>query len=190
MVCVVVRLTGEAWAACPAVTDSAEDTGTVDMDIASYQRALGDELRRIRRQRGWTRKDLQERMPSEISLQTLATYELGTRQCTVIRLVELCIALDYKPQDLLARVQDRVFGQERSGKLKVDLARLVKDERPELQPFRRWARDRLDEPGTPHELHLDLPALERLAELCGLETVDLVGKLRPYASQVTEQGLP
>lgn len=162
---------------------------TVELDIASYQRALGDELRRIRRQRGWTRKDLQEHMPSEVSLQTLATYELGTRQCTVIRLVELCMALDFPPPELLARVQDRVFGTERSGKVKVDLARLVKDEQPELRPFQRWARDRLGETGSQQEVQLDLPALERLGELCGLDTMELVSKLRPYTNRSAECGL-
>ncbi|WP_026197797.1 helix-turn-helix domain-containing protein [Sciscionella marina] len=159
----------------------------MEMDIASYQRALGDELRRIRRQRGWTRKDLQERMPSEVSLQTLATYELGTRQCTVIRLVELCIALEHHPHEVLARVHDRVFGNDRSGKVKIDLGKVAKDDQPELRPFRRWARDRLGEVGATQEIALDLPALEQLAALCGLDTVELVSKLRPFTNRPTEQ---
>src|SRR5882672_6371061 len=67
---------------------------TVRLDVATYQRVLGDEIRRLRKQRSWTRKDLNERLQSEISLQTLATYELGTRQVSVIRFVEICLALD------------------------------------------------------------------------------------------------
>lgn len=177
---------GERGQPARAQPESAKDTETVDMDIASYQRALGDELRRIRRQRGWTRKDLQEHMPSEVSLQTLATYELGTRQCTVIRLVELCIALEHQPHEVLARVHDRVFGQDRTGKVKVDLTKVIKDEQPELRPFRRWARDRLGETGAAQEVALDLPALEQLASLCGLDTVELVGKLRPFTNRAAE----
>src|SRR3981081_3049844 len=59
------------------------------IDAETYQRILGDELRKLRRQRGWTRKELNQHLQSEISLQTLATYELGTRQCSVVRLVGL-----------------------------------------------------------------------------------------------------
>ena len=50
-------------------------------------------IRSLRKQRGWTRKELNRRLQSDISLQTLATYELGTRQCSVTRLVEICVAL-------------------------------------------------------------------------------------------------
>ncbi|MFL6122861.1 MAG: XRE family transcriptional regulator, partial [Actinophytocola sp.] len=44
----------------------------VRLDTATYQRVLGDELRRLRKQRGWTRRDLNRRLQSDISLQTLA----------------------------------------------------------------------------------------------------------------------
>jgi transcriptional regulator with XRE-family HTH domain len=150
------------------------------MDAASYQRVLGDELRKVRKQRGWTRKQLQHRLQSDISLQTLATYELGTRQCSVVRLAELCIALDVLPHDLLARVHERVFSGDRPGHIRVDLGMVVRDQQPELLPLRRWARDRLSQApgGRPGEVHLDLAALEQMAELCGIDTVDLIAKLR------------
>ena len=150
------------------------------IDAASYQRVLGDELRRVRKQRGWTRKELQHRLANDISLQTLATYELGTRQCSVVRLAELCLAMDVLPQDVLARVHDRVFSDERPGHLRVNLAAVVRDTQPELLPLRRWAADRLHQspPGQPPEIHLDLAALEQMAELCGLDTVELISRLR------------
>jgi transcriptional regulator with XRE-family HTH domain len=156
------------------------EADTVQIDATSYQRVLGDELRRVRKQRGWTRKELQQRLQSEISLQTLATYELGTRHCSVVRLVELCMAMDVLPQDLLARVHDRLFPGDRPGQIRVDLSRVARDPPPELQPLQRWARDRLSqaEIGANPEVHLDLAALEQMAELCGLQTVDLIGKLR------------
>jgi transcriptional regulator with XRE-family HTH domain len=152
----------------------------VHIDAASYQRVLGDELRRVRKQRGWTRKDLQHRLDNDISLQTLATYELGTRQCSVVRLAELCLAMDVLPHDVLARVHDRVFSDERPGHLRVNLARVVGDTQPELGPLRRWATDRLHQApaGQAPEIHLDLAALEQMAELCGLDTVDLISRLR------------
>lgn len=150
------------------------------IDAAGYQRVLGDELRRVRKQRGWTRKDLQHRLDNDISLQTLATYELGTRQCSVVRLAELCVAMEVLPHDVLARVHDRVFSDERPGHIRVDLATVVGDTQPELLPLRRWAVDRLHQtpPGRSAEIHLDLAALEQMAELCGLDTVELISRLR------------
>jgi transcriptional regulator with XRE-family HTH domain len=152
----------------------------VHIDAASYQRVLGDEIRRVRKQRGWTRKELQTHLDNDISLQTLATYELGTRQCSVVRLAELCLALDVLPHDVLARVHERVFSDERPGYIRVDLLTVTRDSQPELLPLRRWAADRLHQTpvGRPAEIHLDLAALEQMAELCGIDTVELIGRLR------------
>lgn len=160
--------------------------GDIDVliDAEEYQRILGDELRKLRRSRGWTRKELNQHLQSEISLQTLATYELGTRQCSVVRLVELCVAMDELPQDLLAKVHRRVFLDE-PGRVRVDLRKVVADAPADLLPLRRWAEDRLRQAGEQGggEVALDLPALERMAELCGLPTVDLVARLRRYTSR-------
>ena len=148
--------------------------------MATYQRVLGDEIRRLRKQRGWTRKELNERLQSDISLQTLATYELGTRQCSVVRFVEICLALDEHPHELLARVHERVFAESPVGRIRLDLRKVVRDRAPELLPLRRWASGRLAEEPGPHgaEVHLDISALERMAELCNLDTVDLIARLR------------
>ncbi len=156
----------------------------MQLDTATYQRVLGDELRRLRKQRGWTRRDLNRRLQSDISLQTLATYELGTRQCSVVRLVEICIALDEVPHELMARVHQRVFSDSPVGRIRVDLRKVARDAQPELLPLRRWAKGRLAElNGTQGQadVSLDISALERMAELCGLETVELIARLRTVA---------
>lgn len=157
----------------------------MQLDVATYQRVLGDEIRRLRKQRGWTRKDLNERLQSDISLQTLATYELGTRQVSVVRFVEICRALGELPHELLARVHDRVFTDVPVGRIRIDLRKIVRDRAPELLPLRRWASGRLAaEPGPQAvEVHLDITALERMAELCRMETVDLIGRLREIGGQ-------
>lgn len=164
----------------------------MQLDAATYQRVLGDEIRRLRKLRGWTRKELNERLQSDISLQTLATYELGTRQCSVTRFVEICLALDEQPHALLARVHERVFAETPVGRIRIDLRKVVRDRQPELLPLRRWASGRLAaEPG-PHgsEVHLDIAALERMAELCGLETVDLINRLRTLGASATSSPDP
>lgn len=145
------------------------------IDADAFQRVLGEELRKLRRQRGWTRKELNERLQSDISLQTLATYELGTRHCSVVRLVELCTALGEPPQDLLGRVHRRVFGDD-PGQIRVNLASVVADDSPGLSPLRRWAEDRLKRSSSP-EIQLDRSALERMAELCRMSTAQLLAKL-------------
>lgn len=157
------------------------------IDAEAYQRALGEELRKVRKRRGWTRKELNERLQSEISLQTLATYELGTRQCSVVRLVELCVAMEETPQDLLARVHRRVFTDE-PGRVRVDLAAVISDDQPELQPLRRWCLDRRRQTGGDQsDVQLDRRALEWLAELCGMPVAELVSRLHHLASG-THQG--
>ncbi|SDG22669.1 Helix-turn-helix domain-containing protein [Lentzea fradiae] len=155
-------------------------TATGQIDTAAYQRVLGDEIRSLRKQRGWTRKELNKRLQTEISLQTLATYELGTRQCSVVRLVEICHALDVPAHEVLARVHERFFGDAPAGHLTLSLAAVAVSENPRLLPLKRWAAGRLHAlaPGASPEIHLDLPALENMAQLCQLPTVELIRTLR------------
>ena len=65
-------------------------------------------------------------------------------------------------------------------KLTGALRLVIKDEQQELLPLRRWADDRLKRSSDngSAEVHLDFAALERMAELCGIPTVDLIGRLR------------
>lgn len=149
-----------------------------------FARALGDEIRQARKARGWTRKQLQARLSTEVSVQTLGTYELGTRQCSVARLAELCQAMNILPHDLLARVYEHTTMHDENEKLLVDLDRVLRDRQPELTPLRRWARQRLDqaELNQPHTVRFNLAALDRLAELCGVTVVGLIGQLQELAS--------
>jgi transcriptional regulator with XRE-family HTH domain len=157
-------------------------------DVAVYQRVLGDEIRRLRKKRGLTRKQLNRRLQSEISLQTLATYELGTRQCSLVRFVEICLALEELPHELIARVHERVFTDSPRGRIRIDLRQVVHDDHQELLPLRRWARGRLDQHPNAGgaEVHLDFAALERMAELCGMDTVDLIALLRRIGGATPE----
>lgn len=159
----------------------------VRLDAEEYQRVLGEELRELRRWHGWTRKALGERLDSDISPQTLATYELGTRQCSVVRLAELCLAMGEQPQQLLTRVQRRLF-PERPGEVRVRLSTLVAldttdPETTELAPLCRWARGRLSgvaahESAESDEVRLDSDAIGWLAQLCGLDETTLGTRLR------------
>lgn len=149
--------------------------GAVEQRSQMLSRVLGDELRILRRRRGWTRRDLLKRLELDISLQTIATYEQGTRQCSVIRLWELTEALDVPLDQLVARVLERVGEREYSG-LFVDLRAAERTTEDQLGPLRGWAKVQMStrpDNGAP-VVRLDGAALDSLAELCGLNTADLV----------------
>ncbi|MQA61676.1 MAG: helix-turn-helix domain-containing protein [Actinophytocola sp.] len=147
-----------------------------------YQLALGDELRKLRKRRGLTRKELNQSLQSEISLQTLATYELGTRQCSVVRLAEICLAMGEQPHEVLARVDKRVFAGA-SGEVQINLDKIAGSTNQELLPLRRWAEDRLqaEGPAATRDIVLNMAAVERMAELCGLSANELLARLRELA---------
>lgn len=145
------------------------------IDAAFYQKVLGDEIRLLRKNRGLTRKQLRARLQDEASLQTFATYELGTRACSVVRFVEICLALNELPHEVLARVHERLYGGDEF--IAVDLHKVMKTEQPELEPLRRWARTQ-STPGARRIVRLTFSALSEMARLCGVEPVGLIGMLR------------
>ena len=137
---------------------------------------LGDELRQARRRLRWSRKELRARLRHHVSLPALASYELGTRQCAVNRFVEICEALETAAPELLARALRRTSATHVGG-LHVDLRPVIGDNSRTLCVFRRWAEQRLTSLGGDTAVHLAAPAVEHLAELCGVTTPDLVATL-------------
>jgi transcriptional regulator with XRE-family HTH domain len=152
-----------------------------------FARVLGDELRRARGRLGWTRKQLQSRLRSELSLQTLGTYETGTRRCSVARLVELCEALGVLAHELLARVYERTENLDSAGRFVLDLDRVVHDRGSDLVPLRRWAHERLEQVGydQPSAVPLGMSALEDMAQLCDVTTNELIWRLRELGGRET-----
>ncbi|MGH3433577.1 MAG: helix-turn-helix domain-containing protein [Thermocrispum sp.] len=162
----------------------------MQVDGEVYQQALGHQLRQLRKRRGWTRKQLNQQLHADISLQTLATYELGTRQCSVVRLAEICLALGEQPHEVLARVDRSVFAGS-PGEVQIDLVKVVDSAEPELLPLRRWAAGRLEHAlpsGT--EVSLNLAAVEWMAELCGLQPAELLDRLRTLSAERNGNGHP
>src|SRR5262245_59013853 len=106
-------------------------------------RALGEELRRTREETGLSQSELVGRMPSGLHAKTLASYEQGARQCTVVRLCEITRALGISAMDVLARALLHAEIDLHTVRVQVDLQALTNDTRPELRSLRRWARARL-----------------------------------------------
>uniref|UniRef100_UPI003F498289 SAM-dependent methyltransferase n=1 Tax=Amycolatopsis sp. CA-096443 TaxID=3239919 RepID=UPI003F498289 len=148
-------------------------------DLEQYAQVLGDELRRRRKELRWTRKQLHSRLASDIELQTLGTYELGTRQVSVVRLAELCAAMYVLPQDLLARVHERILPGP-PGRPGVRLVALAAADDPGLAPLSRWAETCLRQaghPGLDPAVPLEPAALAPMAALCGLPPAELAARL-------------
>jgi transcriptional regulator with XRE-family HTH domain len=149
----------------------------------AFMRILGDEIRRLRKARGWIREDLRIRLSEDISLQTLATYELGTRKITVVRLLDICNALDTTPAAVIARAYERWQDDpDASVGRTIDLFAAARLDVAELTPLRNWAITRLaglsDEPPTAAKTAwLTQPALNAMATLCGLDPTDMVKRL-------------
>lgn len=147
-------------------------------------RALGEELRRARTSAGLTQADLVKLIPSDIHVQTLASYERGIRQCTVGRLIEICRALGVAAPDLLERailrarqpVDLQIIG------VAVDLHALVRDRQPELKPLRQWARNRIATDSSGSGIaRIDWAVLQELSILVNLP--DLVDRLVQFTPQ-------
>lgn len=154
-------------------------------------RTLGNELRTARKQRGWTRKQMRAHLAAdadggeddEVSLQTLATYELGTRRISVERLVELCAALEQPPDQLLLRAITGAFGADHADRVTVDLPALARTADPRLAHLRRWAAIRVRQrpAALPLVEELDEHALAALAALAGATSNELLHALRDLA---------
>jgi hypothetical protein len=114
-----------------------------------------------------------EFLPTPISEPTLGTYEQGSRSLSVVRLVELCWVLEVSAPDLLARSIQRATG------VHVDLRTLARGLHPDLSPLRRWAAARLRAipPAGSTIVFLGVPAIARMAEMCGISSNALVSAL-------------
>lgn len=108
-------------------------------------KAVGEELRRAREARGWTRLQLVEMLPSGIGDRTLLSYEHGTRQMTLSRFAELSWALAVDPPTMFARGLQRARVHVENLLLEVDLRALMCDERPTFRPLKQWARNVLND---------------------------------------------
>lgn len=140
--------------------------------VEAYQRVLGEELRKLRVRRGWTRRRLHEELGLVVALATLTTYELGTRQVASVRLAQICLALGEDIGELLARVHGRLGAVTEAACWVVDLVEAAGCDEPRLRPLRGWARARLAA-GRLSTVQVGSPGLRALAVLCDVDEREL-----------------
>jgi transcriptional regulator with XRE-family HTH domain len=136
------------------------------------QRAIGEELRIAREQRGWSRIQLISRIPSGIGDRTLLSYEHGTRSIQMLRFAELCHALGISMAGLLTMALQRAQIYLENERLLVDLPALIDGENPTFRPLIQWARNKLVRQTT-RVASLSPAAVDELADVVGCDRRDL-----------------
>ena len=145
-----------------------------------FLRVLGDEVRKLRHHHGWTRDYWRQTCFPELSTQTLATYELGTRPMSVVRFALARESLGELPPEVMHRAYERIERDTERTAWNVDLVAASRLTDAELAPLRAWANLQL-QAGPDKVKPLSRNAVHPLAALCGLDTDELLRRLpRPY----------
>lgn len=171
-------------------SDGTDDEIADDTDGAIV-RAIGEELRRARANAGWSRPQLIKYMKTQIPVNTYACYEQGIRQCSIPRLVEICQALGVSAAELIGLALQRLELDLNRSVVQIDLRKIVRDDRRELRPLRRWARNRIKEDAIAVELHepavvhLQWSAVKEIATFCGISKAFLLGYIRDFSPEST-----
>jgi transcriptional regulator with XRE-family HTH domain len=141
------------------------DSIGTDVDWArALLRVLGDELRRARKDHGWTRQDLLDQLGEDISLKAIATYELGTRKITVARLAAICQTLNTTAAEIIGRAYGRLSDNpDLALGWTIDLHAAARLHPAELTPLRRWRHLPLGQPQTAWLTRPALSAPQRYA---------------------------
>lgn len=151
----------------------------------AISRALGDELRRTRESRGWSRAHFVTLLPSRIGDRTLLAYEHGLRQLTVLRLIELSGGLDVPPSTILDQALQRARLSLQNLVMRVDLRQLLSDTNNSYRPIFPWARNRLNE--EPEGVVELLPQVVReLAAFLGRTHLELANYLSQFTPEPTD----
>jgi transcriptional regulator with XRE-family HTH domain len=145
----------------------------------TISRALGEELRRAREAKGWSRAQLVARLPSGIGDRTLLSYEHGTRHLTVLRFIELCRALGVAAPTLLNQALQRARIHLQNLVLRIDLRFLLNDRNDTFRPMHQWARNKLNE-NPSGVVELPPSSIRELATFAGCTFKDLANHLAQF----------
>lgn len=143
-------------------------------------KVLGQELRVARESRGWSRTELVGKLPSGIGDRTLLSYEHGIRTLSVTRFIEICRALGVAASEILDRTLEKARDL-RAFSLKINLEAILRDDRDEFEPVRRWAAARLREDPT-SEVLLAPVAVRELAIVFGFTHAALAAYLVEFSA--------
>ncbi|CRK59222.1 hypothetical protein [Alloactinosynnema sp. L-07] len=117
-------------------------------------------------------------LPFDVTFQTLASYELGNRHCTVMRLLDLCDSLEVSASEVVGVVSCHAGDCPAPTGIVVSCAVLARTTRPALHPLRRWAKTMVTRDPSRDRVVLSDAAVVIAAELCGLSPATMDAHLR------------
>jgi transcriptional regulator with XRE-family HTH domain len=153
-----------------------------DVTAKTVSVAVGEELRRAREARGWSRAQFIAQLPSGIGERSLLAYEHGLRHLTILRLLELCYGLEVTAPTLLNQALQKARIHLANLVLRVDLRELVNDRSIKFRPMVHWAQNKLNKcPSGIAELTPSVVA--ELATFMGHEHRDLAVYLAKFTPE-------
>lgn len=164
---------------------------TDEVTSSAIARALGEELRRTREARGWSRAHFVKRLPSRIGDRTLLAYEHGLRQLTVLRLLELSEGLEVPASVVVTQALQRARRYLDNLVVRVDLRELLQDSNNNYRPMFPWARNRLSG-STDGVAEVTPSGVRELAAILGRTPQELLAYLARFTpeSSIEEQKEP
>jgi transcriptional regulator with XRE-family HTH domain len=150
----------------------------------AISRAIGEELRRTREARGWSRCQLVALLPSGIGDRTLLSYEHGTRHLTALRFIELCRVLGVAAPTLLNQAMQRARIHLENLSLQIDLRYLLNDRSDKFRPMRQWAQNKLHE-NPDGVVELPPSSVRELATFVGCTYLELANHLARFLPETT-----
>lgn len=168
--------------------DDAEQV-IVDDSEQAIIRAVGEELRRARTSAGWSRPELVKRMKKRVPVNTYACYEQGIRQCSIPRLIEICQVLEVSALELLGLAFQRLELEMEESMVRIDLRKVVKDERDDVRQLRRWAQNRMKEDALtadseePAVVRLRWDVVKEMGKFCDLSPKRLRRYIRDFTPE-------
>lgn len=145
----------------------------------AIRRAIGEELRSAREAKRWTRDAFVTRLPSGVGTRTVLSYETGSRTLTVMRMIEICRALNVSPAAVMTRSfrRARIFLE--NLEVPVDLSALLHDRTPRFLPLQVWARRKLNRYGQ-RLVDLSSEVVDELADFLDCSSAELTAYLSKF----------
>jgi transcriptional regulator with XRE-family HTH domain len=158
--------------------------------MSEYAKSLGARLRPIRQQQGLSLQGVEEKSDGRWKAVVVGSYERGDRAVTVARLSELA---DFYRVPIAELLPDSGPGrQEPSGKVVIDLERLIQMPGDEFAPLSRYARSIQHQRGDYNGRVLSIRAddLRALAIVYDLTPPGLVDRLTEWGILVASDPRP
>lgn len=149
---------------------------------------IGRAIRRARRERGMTLKELADSSDGRFRPTSLAGYERGERTISVVRFCELCRLLDLQPGRLLQEITRTVYGDREP---RIDLTKLEALHEPEGELLAGFIKQVLGQRADPDSETIALRAgdVEVLASVAGTTPAELHDIVRAAQRSVSESDL-